>query len=520
MSVEGVDVVGSPGWWMDRLSRRMSANRTRFDKLEKYWIGKPPMSYGNEVEQTAFHDFMRTGVTNFASLIASAPIDQIELRSVMTAVDNDPEGDQKAWQYVTATNFDLVLLDAGLLAKKFGWSYLATLPPIDKSGFPVVVAEDPRLMAHESHPVDPTRLKAVFKIFYDSSAGLDVATLWLPGETWVATRPRKMPIQTQKRSDNETGSPQPPKVGLFSADQFTMMPMRSTVKNPEPDGYYSERYSSGDLPIELIENPGSVGEYELHLPLMDRINHGILNRLVIATLQAFKQKALVTSDENAPEIESEDEEGNPVNLDNMFAADPGALWILPKGRTLWESGQVDLSGILSSVKDDVLHLAAVSKTPMSMFTPDAVSNSAEGVQLTRDSLTNKVRRFQVVLGRAGARSISRAFRYMGDEQRGDASKMSLVFFPPQRYSLAEQGQAASQAGDSLTWEQKQDIIWQRTPQEIAQARTQRMQDVMFQQVAAAAAAGQPGPSGTTPAPAAPTTVTSEISAGSSVDNAS
>lgn len=487
MAIDDVTTVGSPGWWMQRLSRQMWLNRVRMNRLESYWNGTPKLIYGNQIAQSAFEAFQRSSVTNFAALIASAPIDQIELRSVMTAVENDAEGDVEAWRLVTASNFDLVLLEAGVMAKKFGWSYLATRPSDIAGGFPVITAEDPREMAHECYATDKTRLKAVFKSYYDAEAGLDVAVLWLEGETWVATKPRQESL-LQPRSDSGIGNPEPV-TSFFDASSFTMCPMRGS--NDDPNGFYSEKYASSDLPIELVSNPNGVGEYELHLPLLDRIYHGILNRLVIATMQAFKQKALQATSPDAPDIEAEDDDGNPLNLDDMFAADPGALWILPKGRTLWESGQVDLSGILASVKDDVLHLAAVSGTPMSMFTPDAVTTSAEGVQLTREVLTNKVRRFQTILGRAGARSIARAFRYMGDDARGDASSTQLVFFPPQRYSLAEQGQAASQAGDSLTWEQKQDIIWQRTPQEIAVARTQRMQDLMFQQVAATQASGNP-----------------------------
>ena len=99
----------------------------------------------------------------------------------------------------------------------------------------------------------------------------------------------------------------------------------------------------------------SRSEFEPHLGLLDRINYTVLSRLEIATLQAFRQRAL----KGAP---VEDEHGNEVNYDDIFEADPGAMWLLPEGAEMWESGMVDLGPIRQAIRDDVQDLAAVSRT--------------------------------------------------------------------------------------------------------------------------------------------------------------
>jgi hypothetical protein len=98
--------------------------------------------------------------------------------------------------------------------------------------------------------------------------------------------------------------------------------------------------------------------------------------------------------------------------------------------------------------------------------------------------------------------MSLAFQFMGDDARADVSQLAVDWIPAERYSLAEKGSAAAQAGSTLTWEQIQREIWQQTPAQIAEAKAQRMDDlVLAQQLAAIkAAAPLPGSAAAPPAP--------------------
>ena len=78
-----------------------------------------------------------------------------------------------------------------------------------------------------------------------------------------------------------------------------------------------------------------------------------------------------------------------------------------------------MTPILSSVKDDVRDLAAVTFTPLYFITPDAAN------------------------GTAVVQVMSLAFRCLGDEVRADLGQVRPMWVPPERYSLAERYDAAA-----------------------------------------------------------------------------
>ncbi len=132
------------------------------------------------------------------------------------------------------------------------------------------------------------------------------------------------------------------------------------------------------VPVVRFRNRKGVGEFEPHLDILDRINHDVYNRVVIALYQAYKQRAILVD-------EPEDEDGEPVNLDDVMTSDPGSWLQLPFNSKVWESSQVDLQGILNATKDDIELLAAVTRRPMALFSPE--NQSAEGASFTREGLT-------------------------------------------------------------------------------------------------------------------------------------
>ena len=60
-----------------------------------------------------------------------------------------------------------------------------------------------------------------------------------------------------------------------------------------------------------------------------------------------------------------------VDYDELFRQGPGAIWTLPATAEMWESGALDLTPVLESVKADVRDFAAVTRTPLSYLFPDA-----------------------------------------------------------------------------------------------------------------------------------------------------
>jgi hypothetical protein len=243
------------------------------------------------------------------------------------------------------------------------------------------------------------------------------------------------------------------------------------------------------VPVVKFGNRDGVGEFELHTDLLDRIAHVTLQQMVIATLQAFKQRAMKTSAEAGEDggLPDEDEHGNPIDYDQIFEADPGALWRLPIGAEIWESGQVDLTGILSASKDWVLHLAACTQTPFPMFSPDSANQSANGASLYREGLTFKVEDRCRIAGAGHAQLLAIAFKLKGDLERGNAADIIVDWAPADRYSILEMAQADAQS--SLPLAQKAARIYGMSPAEVKITLAQASQQALAQAALGVAAAG-------------------------------
>jgi hypothetical protein len=506
-------VPNSPGWWMQRLSNRLQYDRRRFDLLEDHYAGRPPLPWGSDNTASRFYRFQQTSRTNLAALTVQARASRIALRSVQTAAADDAEGDQTAWRLVTGNDLDVQFPRAARLAFTFGRAYFATSTPVDDEDLAPITAEDPRTTITESDPLNPQRVRAALKLFHDETYSLDVAILWLPGEKHVAVRQRATPVR-RRRSGGLIGIADVPRV-TFNPTTFVMRgtapsddDTAATVPDlagglapadPASDGYWSETYDSKTIPVQPVECEDGVGVFELHLDLLDRINHLTFMLLVITTLQAFRQRGLkqnAGADGDDPEADTAlpefDEDGQPIDYASMFEAGPDSMWILPPGVDVWESQQGDVSGILNSIRSCLLLLSAVTQTPMFMFTPDAATQTAEGASVQTDGIVLGVESFLRGAGRALARIIALAFDYMGDESRADASQTQVNFAPVDRYSLSEKTLAAQAVGTILPFEDLCEQMLQMSPQQIRQAMTHRAADQAQQALAAAAAGIQAG----------------------------
>jgi len=190
-------------------------------------------------------------------------------------------------------------------------------------------------------------------------------------------------------------------------------------------------------------------------------------------VQAFKQRAI----KGLPDT---DANGDPIDYSGMFTADPGALWSLPDGADIWESGQVDLGPILNSVRHDVMDLAAVTRTPLFYLTPDASSGSAEGASLAREGLVFKT------IDRIGQASeawesvMSLAFLMTGDEERAARTDLEVLWAPPERYGLAERYDAATKAqAAGVPWRTMMAEVLQFSPTQVDRMEADRAADALL-----------------------------------------
>lgn len=329
-----------------------------------------------------------------------------------------------------------------------GDGYAIVGPPEEGDDLPVITAEDPRQVITAHDPVRQSRVLAGLKLWWDPETSEDLAYVYLPGYVRVARRPAR----------SSTLGP----LFRFSASAWSW------------DDDASFALPIPDVPVVRFRNRRGVGEFEPHVDLLDRINHMILQRMVIATLQAFRQRAVKGVPVKDPKT------GEPIDYEQIFSADPGALWLLPATAEMWESGQVDLSPILASVRDDAKDLATVTRTPFSYFNPDAANGSAEGASLQREGLVYKTEDRLTRAGAGHARGMSLAFQYLGDTVRADPLSIETLWRPVERFSLSERYDAAVKAkAAGVPWRSVMTDILAFTPGQVARMEAERADDILL-----------------------------------------
>jgi hypothetical protein len=470
---------GTPGWWMKRLLTRLDARRPYYEGLWRYYDGSHSLSSPTTKEvREAYRRLMRMARTNYGELVVEAVRERLMPAGFRTGAVSDPMGDAEAWRVWQGNGLDA---DCDLVHRPFlvmGAAYVIVGPRDPDTGVPVITPEDPRQVIAEMDPVRRRRVNAGLKVFRDDVAGVDRCYLYLPGEVHRATRTAAARTDPAGRTVT-TASP----TNILSGWEQDGPPQRLPAN------------LAGRVPVvPFLNRPDATGDTtsELggHVGLLDRITYTMLNRLEIATLQAFRQRAVKG-------VPLHDETGADINYDDIFSMDPAALWVLPDTAEIWESGQVDLSGLRQSIRDDVQDLAAVTRTPLFYLTPEATNGSAEGAALSREGLVFKAQDRIRALSDPWEDVMALAFAWAGDDARAARSDMEVLWEPPERYSLSERADAASKAtAGGLTWEQVMALVWQLSPQEIARAKVDRAQAAFL---AAALAPPQSPPVGAAPA---------------------
>lgn len=456
MPIVDTDLIESPAWWLHRLGSRLLAadRRNRLDMLDAWYSGYPPLPSSAENIRDAYKWFQESARTNFAELITEAPRDRMRPVGIRTGADGDETGDARAWDIWRETGLDVEHSEVHRMMLSLGDGYVITGRDSDTEEL-LITAEDPREVITEHDPRNQRRIRAALKLYRDEVQALDFAYLYLPGELHVAVRDAPSSGLTVVG-----GTP-------FDARSWDWAPELAAGDIP-----------AGLMPVVRFRNRRGVGEFEPHLPLLRRINHGILQRMTVAALQAFRQRAI----KGLPE---RDAAGAVVDYADVFSADPGAMWQLPEGVEMWESGQVDLTPIMNSIRSDVEHLASVTKTPMHMLIPAGENQSAEGAAKSTESLVYKVEDRRLRAGDGWSQVMSNAFRWLGEDERADPFKLSVIWAPAERYSLAERYDAAVKGqAAGVPWRTIMIDILQMDPQQVDRMAADRVQDAVMESLRA------------------------------------
>ncbi len=447
---------GSPGWWLKRLMGELSERRGRFDTLEAYANGENLIpAYADSAVRDAARRLMTMSRTNFAELAIEATRERMVPLGFRTGATSDELGDGEAWRIWQANSLDAdhKLIDWTALALSQAYAIVGTPDPDINA--PLITPEDPREVIVMHDAARRRKAVAAAKVFHDEIEELDVAYLYLPGIRYKAVR--------DHQENDQSADPS----GWDWADAGELLP--ETARNVVPVVSFAYRPRLRGLPV---------GEIEPHLPILDRINYVLLNRLEIMTLQAFRQRAIKGVPTTGPD-------GEEVDYDDLFRQGPGAIWTLPATAELWESGGLDLTPVLESIKADARDFTAVTRTPLTYITPDAAQGSAEGAALTKEGLIFKVGDRIGFASECYEQLMATAFLMAGDTGRARRPDLEVIWAPPERYSLAEKASASAQVV-GMSRRTIQEKILQMTPQEIQRDAAEAAVEALLEVPASAA----------------------------------
>lgn len=412
----------------------LDARAPRIARNRRYSVGDADLpEMGNNL-RASWAAFQKKSRSNFGGLLCQSLAGRMLPLGVRVGTSDEASAlARRLWR---DNRLDLVFQDAiwNMLATSVGY----VLTALDESGDAVVTSEAPEQMITLPDPVQPWRSRAAAKVWRDNLQGRDFAAVWTPGEHQVFTR----------------------------GHDDVMALSRVVGGKWEPWG--DAMPYMGGVPVQVLDS--GLAEFEEHTDVIDRINLGKLNRLVITAMQAFKQRAV------KGDLPSEDEDGNAIDWGKVFEPAPGALWELPDGIDIWESQQTDLRPLLEAEKADARDFAAVTQAPISIFIPDGQNQSAEGASSAKEGEIAKATRRISVARPALEGAILDALRVVGADP---GETIEVQFAPPAYVSYQEKASAASLAsgaGMSRRWIARN--IWGMSPDEISELET----DVAIEQL--------------------------------------
>ena len=430
----------TPDEWLPILAKRLDERQPRIALLRSYANGNAPMPEMGRNLRPAWEAFQKKARGGFGSLICTAVGNRMVMNGVTVGGGSDSPAAQAAVRIVRDNRFDVAFADAINDAFETSIGYLLVG---EEDGKAVVTRELPEFMYAATDPLRPWRARAAIKVWRDVDADADFALVWADG---VRQKYRRQ-----------------------SHDLTTSTLLRSAQGGwsyaADPETY------DGPPPVAVLENRDGLGEFEKHTDLLDRINLGVLNRMVVVAMQAFRQRAIEGG------LPDKDAAGNPIDWAKVFEPSPGALWDLPEGLKIWESQDASaaITSILLTVKDDLRDLSAVSETPLAMLVPDGANQSATGADFQKEAVVFKARDRLRRFSPAGEMALVRALRVEGVDL-ADAT-VAILWEPPDRVSLAEKYDAAGKAkaaGES--WKSIARNILGYSPDQIRQDELDRAEE--------------------------------------------
>lgn len=441
----------TPTEWLPVLAKRMDDGMPRVKLLKRYVSGDAPLPEADKNTREAWRRFQKQSRTNWGRMIREAVADRIVPMYITVGGSHTSPEAKRAQEIWRNNRMDSVFKEWVRHGLTFAESYMTTWSGANPGDTPIITADSPETMCVATDPLQPWRVRAALRTWRDLDANKDFALVWMNGQRQQFER--ESTIGTRKRLHKSIHS-----------------------EGWDPTDGKDPVATSGPPPVVVWHNPDDEGEFETHTDVIDRINGGVMRRLSIESMLAFRARALKSTDPKHPGLPKHDKEGNVINWAEVLPFAPGALWNLPPGIDVWESVPTDIGPLLTASKDDIRHLASSTATPLPMLMPDNANQTAKGASATESAYLSKCgeRAKEAKVG-----GIAVLVNALNTDSGTDLQEtLDLAFRPVEQVSLSEQ-YAAAQAASAVmarktVW--RNVLMW--SPEQIAQAEVDAAEEAL------------------------------------------
>lgn len=330
-----------------KMNAKLAKQRKDLMLFHDYYKGRFPKPYVPYEDATEFQSLLDRSVTNWCKKVVNITVRRLEVMGVMSATDS--QAAQELWAVWERSNMGGKQRQTYRSSSRYGLGYevVGRRRGTDET---VIRPMSPMSTVHVNDPDDPDVMQVGFHVTDDADDPAQRRLwLWTPDE-WVVINP-KGKRGAKIIDQGEHGLGRPPLV----------------VFRNEPD-----------------EDGGWTSDLDGILPIQDRINQTIADRLMTQSYGAYRQRLLLGW---APE---KDEDGNDVKT--LRPAVQRIMFINQDPSTIkaTEFDATPLAPFLEATEADVRHLAALSDTPPHHLLGQMTNMSADALKAAESGHSAKV----------------------------------------------------------------------------------------------------------------------------------
>jgi hypothetical protein len=405
-------------------SRKLDWQAQQVRRYQAYYDGEADvLALLDTEERQAFRKFLRESEANWSELVVNAVAERLSVAGFRFGAGSD-----LAWLIWQANEMDadaeLVQTDALIT----GACPVLVQPDEDNPAGVSITAESPAEACVLYAPGNRRKRIAGYKRFADPDSQQTVEVLVLPDviATWESN------AGAADVEDNPAGV-----VGMFEI-------------TPQP----------------RIGWPGR-SELDPVIPIQNRINTTIFNRLVATDYGAFRQ-IWATGVKMAREVIKAADEDGPEVTKVVKPFDVGANRLLSNENPAGRCGsfpESTLGGYLASVEQDVNMLAAITQTPPHYLLGQMVNLSADAIKAAEAGLVAKVSRRALHIGEGWEAVMRLALQLVGNPAAANV-EAEVIW---RDWETRSEGQRVDALVKMGTLGVPRRVLWERwgaTPQEI------------------------------------------------------